>query len=375
MSRAGRGITGVDRVELAYLERFIEDGQSGLARTALGRLLVDAEGLSDLLDRLGSEDWGAPDLIGRLSRRLTGPQAAAQSRLRETAVARATGGGLRRMLRRAFPEGFDYYNVGHSNLGTRSLAAVRAAGGRVCVMIHDTIPLDFPQYQRKGTPENFARKLDTVAEKSHRILCNSDVTRRDVQSHLPGGITPPPCEVAWLGVPGPAPEEPVAEVPEGPFFVILGTIEPRKGHGFLLDLWAEMAAPPELLIIGDRGWCNEEVFARLDRGPPGVREMGRLTDGQVTWLLRRANGLLFPSEAEGFGLPALEAARLGCPVLATPLPVFRELLGDIPIYAAKSDRYHWLSTISALGERRRTGPDHSTPTWEAHFNQVFTSGW
>ncbi|MEF9606119.1 glycosyltransferase, partial [Paracoccus sp. PXZ] len=118
-----------------------------------------------------------------------------------------------------------------------------------------------------------------------------------------------------------------------PFFVTLGTIEPRKNHALLLDTWQILERrpdPPRLFIIGRRGWENRAVFARLDRLPPGgaVRELPDLDDGAVAALIGRSHGLLMPSRAEGFGLPLTEAAGRGIPVLASPLLAAREMLGD-----------------------------------------------
>ena len=198
----------------------------------------------------------------------------------------------------------------------------------------------------------------------------------------------PPGEIAHIGVDLAAPD-PATIPPYEPYFVTLGTIEPRKNHTFLLDVWEALAERPpatglpRLLILGTRGWCNEALFARLDAHPlrgTAIEERAGLSDGAVAALVAGAAGLLFPSLAEGFGLPPLEAAARGVPVVAAPLPVYRETLGDIGVYLPVTDRYSWVKTIEGLAEERlraeRTAPLRpavDSPTWEAHFKAVLTT--
>lgn len=125
---------------------------------------------------------------------------------------------------------------------------------------------------------------------------------------------------------------------------------------------------------------NEDVFNRLDQSPSNVHELPALSDQEMWGLLEQSNGLLFPSLAEGFGYPALEAIRLDVPLICNPLPVFKEVLGNSPIYADASDCYLWQQEIKKLAHRRRVRSGErylvmslETPTWQEHFNQLFTS--
>jgi glycosyltransferase involved in cell wall biosynthesis len=95
-----------------------------------------------------------------------------------------------------------------------------------------------------------------------------------------------------------------------------------------------------------------------------------LPDGAVASLLLGARALLFPSLAEGFGLPLVEAAALGTPVIASDLPVIREVLGDYPVYLDPVDSYPWMETVKtlALSQTRQTAL--TPPTWRDHFNTV-----
>ncbi|WP_370047179.1 MULTISPECIES: glycosyltransferase family 4 protein [Salipiger] len=380
VSRAGRPFTGIDRVEYAYLRQLLRTGPLfGLVRSSLGYLLLNQRGCAELKRRIDGDDWPAPDLLARM-RKLDPGRAGAERALRSVAVGRCLPRGLGAMLRTHLPADTHYLNTGHTNLTDRTVAALREVQGcRIAVLLHDTLPLDVPEHQRPGIPERFAGFLARVGRHADLVICNSQQTERDLRRHLPDSAAQ--SVVAPLGVDLPVPTSP----PDGPwtgqpYFVALGTIEPRKNHALLLDIWAQDRPAADLLICGSRGWNNEAVFAQLDTGIAGVHELPGLDDGQIAALLKGSAGLLFPSLAEGYGLPPLEAAGLGVPVLASNLSVLREGLGDIPVYAPVTERYLWTQLIRTMAEDHRAGrgvaPNAAAafapPSWDAHFKTVLT---
>ena len=131
----------------------------------------------------------------------------------------------------------------------------------------------------------------------------------------------------------------LAFVSARPTFMMVGTIEPRKGHAQSLAaferLWAS-GVDCGLLIVGREGWCMEEWVTSL-RGHPERRTHALWLDGASDDVLLRAGtgsatALLAASEGEGFGLPLVEAAQHGLPVVARDLPVFREVAGGTRFY-------------------------------------------
>lgn len=380
VSRVGRGPwTGVDRVEAAWVAHLLDSPRTvfGLVRLRLGYVLLDRAGISALWDRLtGKSVWGPPDLASRLGPRRSDLIRAVETDLRRLARAACLRPRLGAMLRRHLPQPAVYLNVGHSNLTDRVLGSFAAhPDTRIAVLVHDMIPLTHPQFQRSGTVEVFAARMRRVSARADLVIYNSRATQAEAERLFKGWGRVPDSVVAHLGIAPPA--DPKAELPPGlppdsPWFVCLGTIEPRKNHRLLLDLWQQIDGAT-LLILGARGWNNEDVFARLDARPRGVQEWRGLSDGQVARLMAGAQGLLFPSHAEGYGLPALEAARLGTPVVCSTLPVFHELLGDYPVYADPNDAYSWEKAVQDLAGHRTTdriGRAIQIPTWDAHFNLV-----
>ena len=307
------------------------------------------------------------------------------SDIRRLAVAIPRPRNLAQLLARFLPAGTAFLNVGHSNISPSVFTAIRAIpSAQITVMVHDTIPLDFPKFQRPETVPAFAEKIRLITQFADQVICNSAQTHQDLQRHIASEPRYPKTTVAHIGVTLAKPK--LTELPDNidqnrPYFVTIGTIEPRKNHTLLLDIWHQIGdAPdaPNLFIIGQRGWNNQPVFARLDRQPARITELNSLSDGAVAALLKGARALLFPSFAEGFGLPAAEAAAFGIPVICNDLLVFREILGDYPIYAAVSDLYDWQTKIQKLasnGGKTENGDCSSrqavsVPTWDDHFNTV-----
>jgi len=201
---------------------------------------------------------------------------------------------------------------------------------------------------------------------------------------LAGRPVPPPIAVAPLGVALPQVEVPPVAL--RPYFVVLGTIEPRKNHLLLLNLWRQFAstlgqAAPRLVVVGRRGWENENVLDMLDRctAIDGlVREQGTMSDREVASLLRGARALLFPSFAEGFGLPLAEALALGVPAICSDLPALREVGGEVPDYLDPLDGAAWRASVLEYGRAdslaRRAQQARMlgwrAPDWDAHFGVV-----
>lgn len=386
--------SGVDRVCLAYLRAVISAPEPcfGLVRTGLGYVLLDETGMETLLACLeGQRAWPKADILSRLRHPSGSPKRVPETLVRALAVGRARPRRLARMLRRHLPAGTTYINVDQTTLTKRVMAAVKTIkGARVAVFLHDTIPLDYPEYQTEASVTKLRFVLAHTAQYADMILTNSQVSKDDIIRHMAPLGPVPPITVAHLGVEVDffdiVNNQTASEVPS-PYFLCLGTIEPRKNVAFLLDLWDALSISlptqdlPHLVICGRRGWNSEALFARLDSNPlvgDFIHEFNDLSDESLAILLRRAHGLLFPSFAEGFGLPPVEAAALGVPVVCNELPVMREILGDYPIYASVSGVYSWETIVRSLtktpstpeGSKSHLKAPFPPPTWEAHFNIV-----
>ncbi|MEI4471970.1 glycosyltransferase [Frigidibacter sp. MR17.24] len=384
--RIGRPVlTGIDRVELAWLDHL-------LARPDPLWLLVGGRRRQLLLPRAAGaliRGWlnAPPQPKGFVEQAIAGRRgiaAVARRRLARQAVASAGPGNIARAVAARMPAGGWYLNLGHLNAEAPRLAGLgRVPGLKRALMLHDAIPLDHPEWSEPHAVSQVAALIAAANRQSERVIAISGATRDALHRH---GLTRT-TRVVPLGVATAVPDR--ARLPDAldrdrPWFVVLGTVEPRKDHEMLLDLWESLRADPppgglpQLLVIGRRGWQSDALLERLAAAAAdpatGVIHCEALDDAGTAAAMAEAVALLMPSRAEGFGLPVFEAVALGCPVIAAPLPAYREILGDSVVYAPAGDLYAWRSEVvraleqaAAASERRAAGP---VPDWAAHFNAV-----
>ena len=373
VSRTIKGrVTGIDRVERAYIGHFLEYPSPVFFFCRIGRhdMVLERDAMATLYRLIGANGpWDRPALTALRPR-----DGQRRYRIERT---------VRRLARGHLPQAFAYLNVGHSNLGAGALRKMRRAGAEpLAVLVHDMIPLDFPQFCRPETARMFERKMRSVVALADVVICNSEHTSGRL-SHWAAtwGKDAPVRQVIPLGTdPLPQPAERPADA--RPYFVVLGTIEPRKNHRLLLDIWNGFTRTlpagdiPHLHIIGERGWLNSGVFRTLDSADymgKTVFEHGNLPDEAVARLLSGARALLFPSFAEGFGYPAIEALQLGTPVVSAPLPSLQELAPRGIIFIDAEDAKTWADTILTITRGAKPEvPAQNFPDWASHFHNVAT---
>ena len=133
-----------------------------------------------------------------------------------------------------------------------------------------------------------------------------------------------------------------------PFVLLVGSKAPHKNTAIIYSIAADLAAGGiDILVTGGE---DTNVYAREQSAAltPNVRHLGRVNDNDLGFLYRHALCLVFPSKTEGFGLPALEAMALGCPVISSDAASFPEVGGDAVLYAAPDDRSAWLAAITRI---------------------------
>ena len=344
--------TGIDRVGLAYIAHF----------GPRSRALVRWAGRAHLLPVTES---------ACLYRWLQAPGSRA-------ALYMILALGMARSLLVPRPRAPWLMHTGHGGLDDALLGKLIARDdARLLVMIHDLIPLTHPEFCRAGEDLRHAARLRTSLPLARGVICNSAATQRELEAWAAEGeLTLPPVLVAWLA-PGITARVARPRPLASPYFVVLGTVEPRKNHALLVKVWAQLRAQlgeqtPTLVVIGQPGWDVDQTLSDLRageaRGDFLLLLSGCDDDTTAAWL-QHAQALLFPSFTEGYGLPLLEALTLDVPVVAADLPVFREIAGDLPHYLDPTAVADWVSAITHRLALARHPPASAfkPPTWPAHF--------
>lgn len=359
----GRLPTGIDRVSLAYVAHF----------APRARAVVRVAGRTIVLSRAGSDRLFAHLLA-------PGPDFAWAAR-------RIVGLESLRLPQPGWMRGRFLFNTSHSSLELPAYRAqLRRQGVKPLFLVHDLIPLTHPEYCRAGERDRHVARMETVLNVGCGVIANSQVTLDDLRRYAMARNKTMPAAVAAPLAPSPLPPPSANRPLDGPYFVMLGTIEPRKNHWLMLQLWRRLAErygdlAPSLVIIGQRGWEYENVEDMLERCEAlrgKVFERNACSDAEVSTFLRHAQALLFPSFAEGYGMPLAEALAAGVPVIASDLPVFHAIAGDVPDYADPLDVPRWMALIEEYAQEGSVARSaqvermvrYRAPTWEGHFATV-----
>ncbi|WP_416311784.1 glycosyltransferase family 4 protein [Pseudomonas sp. W03] len=228
---------------------------------------------------------------------------------------------------------------------------LKAQGVGLVSVIYDLIPCTHPQFCDAGLVKVFDRWFDWIAEKADGFICISTTIRDEVRAEIVRRRGEEVAQGLWfehfyLGSELDLVRDTSAldrkltnMFDEGdPVYLMVSTIEPRKNHAYLLDaferLWAE-GSRARLCIIGRIGWKCDALIERIQNHPQLNQRLfmfNKLNDRGLEYAYAHARALVFPSFVEGFGLPLVEAMQRRLPVMASDIPVFREVGGDFVAY-------------------------------------------
>ncbi|CAG4927241.1 unnamed protein product [Acidocella sp. C78] len=281
------------------------------------------------------------------------------------------------------------------------LRAWQNRGVKVWFLVNDLLPIQMPLVFPEGVDQGHARWLRTIG-RFDGIVCISRSVLNEARSWLAEGDAPSSHRREWVhlgadlmrsapsrGLPDDAPQV-LAKLAEHPAFLMVGTIEPRKGHlqtiaAFDL-LWAR-GVEATLVIVGQEGWkvlpdsqrrTIPRIVETLRAHPEGGRRLfwlDGISDEYLEAIYAASTCLIAASEGEGFGLPLIEAAQHGLPILARDLTVFREVAGDQAIYFSGRAAADLADAIEDWLARARRGeiPDPARIpwiTWEDAANMI-----
>jgi len=219
---------------------------------------------------------------------------------------------------------------------------------RLTSTIYDMTTWLMPELHVTGNLKSSGRNAERLFRNADGLIAISKCTRDDAVRLL--GLAPEKIEVIYPGI-APAffqasPEmagETIRRYGLNKSYVLyVGSIEPRKNVGVLLDAWQELAPDVrdefELVIAGPWGWGDRRVYERLRSGIPGVRYLGYVEESDLPALTAAATAFAYVSLYEGFGLPVGQAMAAGVPVLTSIVSALPEVVGDAGLAADPRSR-------------------------------------
>jgi glycosyltransferase involved in cell wall biosynthesis len=231
-----------------------------------------------------------------------------------------------------------------------------AVGVSFNFIVYDIILIQNPQWWPPGTSDVFSRWLESICEIGDRLLCIS----KDVQDNLERWLAVNRSndkrpEVNYFPLSGDIEDSvPSRGMPDGfdkfanqissaPTFLMVGTLEPRKAHGAVLDafevLWSS-GQDINLVVVGKMGWLVEDLAVKIKKHPEFEKRLfwlNGVSDECLTAVYMASACVIMASYAEGFGLPLVEASKFGLPIIARDIPIFREVAGDHVFYFANDN--------------------------------------
>lgn len=179
----------------------------------------------------------------------------------------------------------------------------------------------------------------------------------------------------------------IAKIEKGKYFLTVGSIEPRKNLSILIEPYEKLFLQtsgecPKWVIVHGNAWKTDSLISRFREGPAAqnIILLRGIPVEHLRLLYSNAICLLFPSLYEGFGLPLLEAMACGCPVIASDIPVFREIGNDAAVYIDSANGKLFIEKLLVLEKNlclreslvKRGYKNVHLYSWEKASNKLFS---
>lgn len=230
-------------------------------------------------------------------------------------------------------------------------AYLQAVGVKTHFVVYDVLPILMPHYFPKGTAKIYRQWLATLAQATG-VMCISRAVAAELtdwlKQHDPARLST--SKIGWFHLGAdvssslPSKGLPITativfeKLRQRPTFLMVGTLEPRKGHAQTLQAFEQLwhdNMDLNLVIVGKQGWMMEDLCNRICLHKEYTHRLfwlDRISDEYLEQIYAASTCLIAASEGEGFGLPLIEAAHFNLPLIVRDIPVFREVAEDHAFY-------------------------------------------
>lgn len=258
---------------------------------------------------------------------------------------------------------------------------------RTIFMVHDTIPLEYPELVAEETFRAHQRLVVKTAKYANTLIVPTrsagKAVREALAQHRANTIDIHALPLAIDDLFS-RKVKPVKELKNRPYFMICGAVEPRKNHRLLLEVWRELIRrhddkTPKLIVAGSPGFASQEIIREMVDDPVLSRHVlitSGLSSPAMAQVMAGARAVLMPSFIEGFGLPPGEALSVGTPALVSDIPAHREAVGQAGEFLPPKNPDPWVDAIEALMDdtyfRARRAAAHSFKPrrWDDYMRDV-----
>jgi glycosyltransferase involved in cell wall biosynthesis len=287
-----------------------------------------------------------------------------------------------------------------------ALDYMNMVGVKIVYIVYDLIPVKHAHFFDAGMPRAFNAWLEALTERAYGLICISKAVADDVLEWL--DQRPPirsgPIHIGYFhlgadinsslptkGLPTNA-DQVLGKFKQAPTFIMVGTVEPRKGHRQVLaafdQLW-QQGHQVNLVIVGKIGWNMDNFEEKVQTHPQFEKSLiwlQKISDEYLEKVYSAAGAIIVASEAEGFGLPLIEAAQKSIPIIARDIPVFREVADNHAFYFSGLEPENLSQAIGTwleLNKKHEIPSSANMPwlTWSQSANQLMqtiggdSSGW
>lgn len=234
----------------------------------------------------------------------------------------------------------------------KQLELMNRDGVKIYFVVYDLLPIQFPQFwpQEHKVNQVHSKWIKTIS-RYNGAICISRTVANELSDWLMKNVnSTQKFDIKWFhlgadiynsipttGMPTNSENE-LENIRARPSFLMVGTLEPRKAHNYVLDefnkLW-ERGADCNLIIVGKKGWLSENITDQIESHKEFNKRLiwlESITDEYLEKIYSASSCLIAASYGEGFGLPLIEAAQKGLPVIARDIPVFHEVAGEYATY-------------------------------------------